>query len=165
MDIVSHGLWGALAFGRKNRTSFCLAFAIGLAPDLFSFGVLWTAAMLGLSAEPDFSHGTPSESTIPLYVHHLYDVTHSLGALVRLLPHTLSVASVRLEVRRLAVEHPHHPHSELRGALVALCLVSLAGLSAEGHQGASSKLKSKRETGAPAARCLDAQRDRLAGSL
>ena len=78
MDIVSHGLWGALAFGRKNRTSFCLAFAIGLAPDLFSFGVLWTAAMLGLSAEPDFSHGTPSESTIPLYVHHLYDVTHSL---------------------------------------------------------------------------------------
>ena len=32
MDIVSHGLWGALAFGRKNRRSFWLAFGIGLAP-------------------------------------------------------------------------------------------------------------------------------------
>ncbi len=78
MDIVSHGLWGALAFGRKSRASFWLAFVIGLAPDLFSFGILWVAATLGLSTQPDFSHGTPPESTIPLYVHHLYDVTHSL---------------------------------------------------------------------------------------
>ena len=77
MDIVSHGLWGALAFGRRNRTSFSLAFAIGMAPDLFSFGVLWVAATLGLSPTPDFSHGTPPESTIPLYVHHLYNLTHS----------------------------------------------------------------------------------------
>ena len=77
MDIVSHGLWGALAFGRKSRTSFWLAFGIGLAPDLFSFGILWVAATLGLSSKPDFSQGTPPESTIPLYVHHLYDVTHS----------------------------------------------------------------------------------------
>ncbi|MBX3234913.1 MAG: hypothetical protein KF814_02065 [Nitrospiraceae bacterium] len=77
MDIVSHGLWGALAFGRRNRTSFCLAFAIGLAPDLFSFGILWVAATMGISPKPDFSQGTPPESTIPPYVHHLYDVTHS----------------------------------------------------------------------------------------
>ena len=40
MDIVSHGLWGAIAFGRKSRSSFWLAFLIGLAPDLFSFGIL-----------------------------------------------------------------------------------------------------------------------------
>ena len=78
MDIISHGLWGGWAFGRKSRTSFELAFVIGLAPDLFSFGVLWVAATLGLAPKPDFSHGTPPESTIPLYVHHLYDVTHSL---------------------------------------------------------------------------------------
>lgn len=77
MDIVSHGLWGALAFGRNNRRSFWLAFAIGTAPDLFSFGILWVAGTLGLSPKPDFSHGTPPESTIPLYVHQLYDVTHS----------------------------------------------------------------------------------------
>jgi membrane-bound metal-dependent hydrolase YbcI (DUF457 family) len=50
---------------------------IGLAPDLFSFGILWTAATIGLSEKPDFSHGTPPESTIPLYVHQLYNVTHS----------------------------------------------------------------------------------------
>lgn len=77
MDIVSHGLWGAITFGRKSRPSFGLAFVIGLAPDLFSFGILWAAATLGFSEKPDFSHGTPPESTIPLYVHHLYNVTHS----------------------------------------------------------------------------------------
>jgi hypothetical protein len=77
MDILSHGLWGAIAFGRKSRAGFWLAFVIGLAPDLFSFGILWMAATLGLSEKPDFSHGTPPESTIPLYVHQLYNVTHS----------------------------------------------------------------------------------------
>jgi membrane-bound metal-dependent hydrolase YbcI (DUF457 family) len=77
MDIVSHGLWGAIAFGRKSRSSFWLTFVIGLAPDLLSFGILWTAAMVGVEDKPDFSHGTPPESSIPQYVHHLYDVTHS----------------------------------------------------------------------------------------
>lgn len=78
MDIVSHGLWGGIAFGRKNRNSYWLAFAIGVAPDLFSFGILWIAATLGLSPRPDFSHGPPPESMIPTYVHVLYPVTHSL---------------------------------------------------------------------------------------
>lgn len=77
MDIVSHGLWGAIAFGRKSRSSFRLAFVFGLAPDLLSFGILWAAASLGFSEKPDFSHGTPPESSIPQYVHHLYNVTHS----------------------------------------------------------------------------------------
>ena len=80
MDIVSHGLWGAIAFGRKNRSSFWLAFVIGMAPDLFSFGILWVAAILGLSEQPDFSHGTPPESTIPQYVHHLYNVNQHMEA-------------------------------------------------------------------------------------
>ncbi len=53
MDIVSHGLWGSIAFGRKSRSSFWLAFVIGMAPDLFSFGILWLAAVLGLSKKPD----------------------------------------------------------------------------------------------------------------
>jgi hypothetical protein len=78
MDIVSHGLWGAIAFGRKSRSSFWLAFIFGIAPDFFSFGVLYVAAMLNLSEPPDFSNGTPPESTIPLYVHYLYNVTHSI---------------------------------------------------------------------------------------
>jgi hypothetical protein len=78
MDIVSHGLWGAITFGRKSRWSFWLAFMIGLAPDLLSFGILWSAATLGLEDKPDFSHGPPPESSIPQYVHDLYNVTHSL---------------------------------------------------------------------------------------
>lgn len=77
MDIVSHGLWGAIAFGRKSRSSFWLAFVIGLAPDLLSFGVLWMAVLLGLAEQPDFSFGPPPESSIPHYVHHLYNFTHS----------------------------------------------------------------------------------------
>lgn len=77
MDFVSHGLWGSIAFGRKSRWSFGLAFVIGMAPDLLSFGVLYVAALLGLSPPPDFSRGTPPESTIPQYVHHLYNYTHS----------------------------------------------------------------------------------------
>jgi hypothetical protein len=78
VDILSHGLWGGIAFGRKSRPSYWLAFVIGLAPDLLSFGVLYGAVALGLAQRPDFSHGTPPESTIPQYVHDLYNLTHSL---------------------------------------------------------------------------------------
>ena len=77
VDIFSHGLWGAIAFGRRDRPSFWLAFVLGLAPDLLSFGILWAAVALGMAERPDFSQGTPPESTIPQYVHHLYNVTHS----------------------------------------------------------------------------------------
>lgn len=78
MDVLSHGLWGAIAFGRRARSNFWLAFAFGVAPDVFSFGMLYAAALLGLAEYPDFSHGTPPESSIPQYVHHLYNITHSL---------------------------------------------------------------------------------------
>ncbi|MBS0151964.1 MAG: hypothetical protein JSR31_13575 [Nitrospira sp.] len=77
MDFISHGLWGSIAFGRRTRSSFWLAFTIGMAPDLFSFGVLYVASAFGLSPSPDFSRGTPPESSIPQYVHHLYNYTHS----------------------------------------------------------------------------------------
>ena len=82
MDILSHGLWGAIAFGRRSRRSFWLAFVIGLAPDLLSFGILYLAVMLGMADRPDFSQGTPPESSIPPYVHSLYHVTHSLVVFV-----------------------------------------------------------------------------------
>lgn len=83
VSVSTHGRRLSWTVGRdrvwsQSRFSYWLAFAIGLAPDLLSFGVLWIAAILGLSPKPDFSHGTPPESTIPTYVHHLYDVTHSL---------------------------------------------------------------------------------------
>ncbi len=42
MDILSHGLWGGLVFGRKSE--FLARLRDWLAPDLFSFGILWSAA-------------------------------------------------------------------------------------------------------------------------
>ncbi|OGI16146.1 MAG: hypothetical protein A3E38_00860 [Candidatus Moranbacteria bacterium RIFCSPHIGHO2_12_FULL_54_9] len=79
MDIVSHGLWGSLAFGRSTRKSFWLAFFFGIAPDLFSFGTYMAAAFLGLNSHADWKSGEPPDpSQIPIYVHNLYDLTHSL---------------------------------------------------------------------------------------
>ncbi|EKE16441.1 MAG: hypothetical protein ACD_11C00017G0031 [uncultured bacterium] len=78
MDIISHGLWGGVTFGRKNKRNFFLAFLFGILPDMFSFGILWIANILGLSQRPDWSQGTPAESLIPDYVHYLYNATHSL---------------------------------------------------------------------------------------
>jgi len=40
MDVISHGLWGGIALGRKKRSDFLLAFIISFSPDLFSEGIL-----------------------------------------------------------------------------------------------------------------------------
>jgi hypothetical protein len=157
MDILSHGLWGAIMFGRRSRPSFWLAFVLGLGPDLLSFGILYLAVALGMAERPDFSHGTPPESSIPQYVHDLYNVTHSLisflavffvvwalrkrpvwelGAwglhvLVDVPTHSSSffhsslLAALQLEVRRLAMDEPRHPDSQLRVARLMLCLVGV----------------------------------------
>lgn len=78
MDIISHGLWGSLAFGRKNKKSFWLAFFFGVAPDLFSFGPFFISTFLGLAKRPNFGSEPPDPSSIPSYVHSLYNVTHSI---------------------------------------------------------------------------------------
>lgn len=79
MDIVSHGLWGSLAFGRSTKKSFWLAFFFGIAPDLLSFGIYMVASFLGLTSHPDWSSGRhPDPSQIPTYVHNLYNFSHSL---------------------------------------------------------------------------------------
>ena len=77
MDIVSHGLWGGLAFGRNTKKSFWLSFFCGIAPDLFSFGLFSVMNILGLVSGPDWSGGPPDPQTIPQYVHMLYNITHS----------------------------------------------------------------------------------------
>jgi hypothetical protein len=77
MDILSHGLWGGAAFGRKNKKDFWWAFFFGIAPDLFSFGIFTAMTVLGFASGPDWSGGPPSESAIPTYVHDLYHFTHS----------------------------------------------------------------------------------------
>lgn len=78
MDIISHGLWGGLAFGRRSRRDYWVAFFLGIAPDLFSFGLLSAATILGLSPSADWRSGPPSTEAIPNYVHVLYNYTHSL---------------------------------------------------------------------------------------
>jgi hypothetical protein len=79
MDIVSHGLWGGLAFGRKRRRDFWSAFLFGIAPDLFSFGLYIGGSWIEVFDHPDFSSGRhPDPADIPYFVHALYDVTHSL---------------------------------------------------------------------------------------
>ncbi|HAV11840.1 MAG TPA: hypothetical protein DCX32_04875 [Candidatus Moranbacteria bacterium] len=78
MDIVSHGLWGGVAFGRKSRKDYLLAFLFGIMPDMFSFGILFTTNLLGITIGPKYSNGRPDFASIPEYVSQLYDVTHSL---------------------------------------------------------------------------------------
>lgn len=78
MDILSHGLWGGIAFGRENRKLFWWAFIIGILPDLLSFGIFTSMRVLGLTSGIDWSNGPPPDSSIPAYVHMLYNITHSL---------------------------------------------------------------------------------------
>jgi hypothetical protein len=78
MDIISHGLWGSIAFGRKSRKDFIWAFLFGIAPDFFSFGLFWIAIWLGLQQPLDWSAGLPPMEAIAGYVHSLYNITHSL---------------------------------------------------------------------------------------
>ncbi|MEK7531848.1 MAG: hypothetical protein AAB545_02915 [Patescibacteria group bacterium] len=78
MDILSHGLYGSIAFGRRNRKSFWLAFFFGIAPDLFSFGIFFAERILGFASGPDWKNGPPDPNTIPSYVDSLYNITHSL---------------------------------------------------------------------------------------
>lgn len=79
MDIVSHGLWGGIAFGRTNRRSFGLAVGCGMLPDLVPFGPWRLAILLGLAQRPPYNGWEPPDpSLIPAYVHRLYSVTHSL---------------------------------------------------------------------------------------
>ncbi len=77
MDIISHGLWGGVGFGRKSKQTFWLAFFFGVMPDLFSFGIFFIQRIFteGFS----FAHsGPPDLASIPAYVSTLYNFTHSL---------------------------------------------------------------------------------------
>ncbi len=80
MDIVSHGLWGGIAFGRASRKAFWAAFACGVLPDLLAFGPhfvgsIWNSAAGNGGAPIGPRHGL---ADIPAYVFHIYNVTHSL---------------------------------------------------------------------------------------
>ena len=73
MDVLAHYLWAyaVAAFARiRQRKAMGL---IGVLPDFFSFGILMVAALLIGSFQP----GKPELASIPGYVLHLYDWTHS----------------------------------------------------------------------------------------
>ncbi len=78
MDIISHGLWGGVAFGRRNKKSFWLSFLFGIMPDVLAFGPFFASVFLGLQKGPQFSSEPPDPGLIPLYVHRLYSMSHSL---------------------------------------------------------------------------------------
>lgn len=78
MDIISHGLYGGVAFGRKSRLSYAKAFFFGIMPDLFSFGILFVLTALSLVSGPDFGNGRPDAAHVPAYISTLYNITHSL---------------------------------------------------------------------------------------
>jgi hypothetical protein len=78
MDTLAHGLWGGAAFGQRDK-QYTRAFVLGMCPDLFSFGPFFLTR-LGDLGERITHHrsGPPDPSTIPAYVYHAYNVTHSL---------------------------------------------------------------------------------------
>ena len=78
MDFISHGLWGGIAFGRKNRRDFWISFLIGIGPDILSFGVFFLISLLGLIDEPRFPVGYHDPTTFPSFIYTLYNITHSL---------------------------------------------------------------------------------------
>ncbi len=78
MDILSHGLWGGIAFGRKSKILYWLAFGFGVFPDLLSFGIYTMADILGIVSGPEWGNGLPDPRIIPDFVYTLYHFTHSL---------------------------------------------------------------------------------------
>jgi membrane-bound metal-dependent hydrolase YbcI (DUF457 family) len=78
MDIISHGLWGGIAFGRTNKKSFWLSFLLGMGPDLLAFAPFFILILLGVVKRPNFSREPPDPNSIPHYVYQLYNFSHSL---------------------------------------------------------------------------------------
>jgi len=67
VDVLAHGLWGGVLFGRKTRWQWRGAFLLGAAPDLLAFGPFFISQF-----------GQTDWRVFPPYVHDSYNVTHSL---------------------------------------------------------------------------------------
>lgn len=78
MDIISHGLWGSITFGRKNRRSFWLAFLFGILPDFLAFAPVTLAMILGLSNHEWQFGEPPNPAGFPTYIYQVYNISHSL---------------------------------------------------------------------------------------
>ncbi len=78
MDIISHGLYGGIGFGRKSKHTYLVAFFFGILPDALSFGVYFILALFGVFEFGHSASGPPDAALIPQFVHTMYDITHSL---------------------------------------------------------------------------------------
>jgi len=80
MDIISHGLYGWVVFGNKNKKQFRLSAAFGILPDFLAFGLPFAVAIFGIIFYGNpIAFGKPGmPHTEPSYVHSIYNVTHSL---------------------------------------------------------------------------------------
>ncbi len=80
MDILAHGLWGGVAFYPQGTKKYSVAFVLGMAPDLLSFGLYHAIhpkwLMLRLAGE---TSGPPPLSTLPEFLFHAYNLTHSFA--------------------------------------------------------------------------------------
>jgi hypothetical protein len=76
MDIISHGLYGGVAFGRRSKWDYIIAFLFGIAPDLLSFGPFVVTGLLFGTLPSRFE--PPTADVIPSFVYTSYDLTHSL---------------------------------------------------------------------------------------
>ena len=79
MDTLAHGLWGGIGFYPQGGKRFAAAFALGMAPDLLSFGLFHVTrpGWLKLRFAGDIS-GPPPLSMLPEFIFHAYNLTHSL---------------------------------------------------------------------------------------
>ena len=67
VDVMAHGLWGGVLFGRKTRWQWRGAFLLGTLPDVLAFGPFLLSRV-----------GSSDYRAFPPYVYQSYNVTHSL---------------------------------------------------------------------------------------
>lgn len=79
MDVIAHGLWSGAPFYGRGGKEYLAGVAIGMAPDLLSFGVFHVThpGWISLRLAGEIS-GPPPLAMLPSYVFHAYNVTHSL---------------------------------------------------------------------------------------
>ena len=74
MDVFAHTFWTAVAYQQVPFKPRLWAAFFGVAPDIFSFGLLFVQNLFN----GGFQSGPPELVSIPAYVFVLYNFTHSL---------------------------------------------------------------------------------------
>lgn len=79
MDTLAHGLWGGIGFYPQGAKRFAAGVALGMAPDLLSFGLFHVShpGWLTLRLAGKIS-GPPPLAILPEFVFQAYNLTHSL---------------------------------------------------------------------------------------